>query len=366
MVKVIAKKVSMLELFYDLVFVYAIAKITAMIHHPHHGGITLVNYLQFTLVVIVIMQVWLYQTLYTNRFATDRAIDRWGILVTMFAMIYLANNINTEWSENFSAFQTALLVILGNLICQYSLGGSHNNKRDVESLSFIGVLTLEFVLVAVGLFLGYTAGLYLVAVGYLCGFLLPLGIYRSFSVENVNFPHLVERLSLITIITFGETVVNITSYFKGGLLAPTTVLIFILLLSLFGVYRIQVEDLIEEKRLTKGFVLMYSHVLLVLSLLSLTVGMLFINDLNVSRDFLFSFASLSLLGFYSGTFANSIYNKSKYQLTKKELWPMVGCFVLGICLMYWQKESQLGFLALMTLLCVSEYGLIVWRKQSPQ
>ncbi|WP_411163223.1 low temperature requirement protein A [Lactobacillus johnsonii] len=39
--KIVAKPVSMFELFFDLVFVYVISRITAMIHHPVNGGIPL-------------------------------------------------------------------------------------------------------------------------------------------------------------------------------------------------------------------------------------------------------------------------------------------------------------------------------------
>ena len=52
MKKIIAKPVGMFELFYDLVFVYAISKITAMVRHPVNGGIPLVTLLQFLFVVI--------------------------------------------------------------------------------------------------------------------------------------------------------------------------------------------------------------------------------------------------------------------------------------------------------------------------
>ena len=33
------RKVENIELFYDLIFVYAISKISGIIHHPHHGVI---------------------------------------------------------------------------------------------------------------------------------------------------------------------------------------------------------------------------------------------------------------------------------------------------------------------------------------
>ena len=35
------KRVEFSELFYDLVFVYAISKTTALIHHLHHGFLSL-------------------------------------------------------------------------------------------------------------------------------------------------------------------------------------------------------------------------------------------------------------------------------------------------------------------------------------
>lgn len=71
-----AKKVSMLELFYDLIFVYAISRITAMIHHPVAGGLPVFPYLEFVIVVIIVMQIWLYQALYINRFGKSRLVDK--------------------------------------------------------------------------------------------------------------------------------------------------------------------------------------------------------------------------------------------------------------------------------------------------
>lgn len=358
--KISAKKVSMLELFYDLVFVYAISKITAMIHHPHHGGIEILTYTQFTLVVVIVIQVWLYQALYINRFGEARIIDHAGILVTMFAMIYLANNINTEWDKTFVSFQIAMLLILVNLSVQYFLGV--RQRREPEVTTFLVVLVLESILVACGLYLGYEQGIYYVATGYLIGFLLPLVMYPKFSVQNVNFPHLVERLNLIAIITFGETVVNIASYFKGNILSPTSILVFLLVISLFGSYTLQIEKLMDHHQRTKAFVLMYSHVLLILSLLSLTVALLFITEPSVSREFLFGFVSLGALFFYVALFSNSVYNKKRYRLRIKDILCMSTIFIFIVSLLYWQRESELGFLAVCALLSMAEYAYTLWRK----
>lgn len=116
MKKIIAKPVGMFELFYDLVFVYAISKITAMIHHPVNGAISIVTYSQFLLVVIVVIQIWLYQSLYFNRYSHNRLFDISGLIFTMFVAVYLANNINTNWRITFYYFNLAMIAMLMNLI----------------------------------------------------------------------------------------------------------------------------------------------------------------------------------------------------------------------------------------------------------
>lgn len=65
----------MLELFYDLIFVYAISRITMMIHHPIDGSLPPRIYVEFIIVVIFVLQIWLYQIVYINRFGTSRAVD---------------------------------------------------------------------------------------------------------------------------------------------------------------------------------------------------------------------------------------------------------------------------------------------------
>ena len=47
----------MLELFYDLIFVYAISRITMMIHHPIDGSLPPRIYIEFIIVVIFVLQI---------------------------------------------------------------------------------------------------------------------------------------------------------------------------------------------------------------------------------------------------------------------------------------------------------------------
>ena len=64
----LAKKVTLFELFYDLVFVYMISRATGLIHHLHEGVISPLALVTFTIVVIVFINSWMVQTVFTNRY----------------------------------------------------------------------------------------------------------------------------------------------------------------------------------------------------------------------------------------------------------------------------------------------------------
>lgn len=49
----------------------------------------------------------------------------------MFVMVYLANNINTEWQITFQHFNLAMVAMLVDLIMQYWVGTS----KDEENVS---------------------------------------------------------------------------------------------------------------------------------------------------------------------------------------------------------------------------------------
>lgn len=59
-----AKKVTLFELFYDLVFVYMISRATELIHHLYEGVISPLALVTFTIVVIVFINSWMVQTVF--------------------------------------------------------------------------------------------------------------------------------------------------------------------------------------------------------------------------------------------------------------------------------------------------------------
>ena len=348
MQKIIAKRVSMLELFYDLIFVYANSKITAMIHHPVAGGIPLFNYIEFVFVVIMVMQIWLYQALYINRFGKSRIIDTIGLLISMYAMTYLANNINTKWSVTFGTFNSAVVLIVVGLIWQYLCGSGKHPLRDHDVRAFAVTLMLELIAVLSGVLIGYHYGIFLCVLGGLIGFLMPLVVYSEFA-------HLVERLGLIIIITFGESLVNITRYFNGSIIQPFPALIFVLLVTMFGAYIIQDELLINHHQRSRGFVLMYSHVFMVIALLSMTAGLDYLAESGVSRMNLWLLLSISILGYYLCLLVNGVYNHRDVKLQLKDYCVMLLIFLIGVGISFYGMQSNFGLVIGFTLCGISEF-----------
>lgn len=63
-----SKRVSLIELFYDLVFVYMISRATELLYHLHNGMISPTALIIFIFVVIVFINSWMVQTVFTNRY----------------------------------------------------------------------------------------------------------------------------------------------------------------------------------------------------------------------------------------------------------------------------------------------------------
>lgn len=52
------KKVELTELFYDLVFVYAISQITILIHYVNHGIVIPYAFFTFIIALIIFVNSW--------------------------------------------------------------------------------------------------------------------------------------------------------------------------------------------------------------------------------------------------------------------------------------------------------------------
>lgn len=90
------KRVEFTELFYDLVFVFAISKMTAVIHHLHHGIVSVPQLFAFTISILVLVSTWTIQTFFTNRYGRNSALNIAVMFVDMATLLLISNMISTE------------------------------------------------------------------------------------------------------------------------------------------------------------------------------------------------------------------------------------------------------------------------------
>ena len=105
-----AKKVNISELFYDLVFVYGVSRITHIFHGLNEGIISGHEILLYVVVFICFLSVWNIQTVYMNRYGKHDLYHMFIMCVLqMPALLFIAANVLVELDKTWLRFSLALL-----------------------------------------------------------------------------------------------------------------------------------------------------------------------------------------------------------------------------------------------------------------
>lgn len=94
MSEIIAKRVSNYELFYDLVFVLATSSLTGLLHGDHIG---LREILTFITANLIIMTLWINETIYLNKYGERDLLDIFTIIASMFVVGQLSLNFSHDF-----------------------------------------------------------------------------------------------------------------------------------------------------------------------------------------------------------------------------------------------------------------------------
>ena len=195
------ERVSTLELFFDLVFVFTITQLTAVLSDdPTPRGL-----LRVVLMLGVIF--WMYggYAWMTNAVATDRAARRLLLLGGMAGFLVLALAIPRAFSGDDLAFGIAYLVIVGIHTGLYSRTGVSHTVRALVRLAPFNLVSALLVLAAV-MVEGTAAYLVWAAAFALEWFTPRLASTGGFRIAPAHF---VERHGLVVIVALGESIVAI-------------------------------------------------------------------------------------------------------------------------------------------------------------
>jgi low temperature requirement protein LtrA len=217
-------KVTNIELFFDLVFVYAVTQLSHTL--LHHLG--LAGFAQVLFLFLAVWWVWIYTTWITNWLDPDRLQVRIALLVLMLAGLLLSTALPEAWGEHAWLFAGAYVFMqLGRtLYMLWALGDSSPvNTRNFQRIGiWLGTSAAFWI---AGAWLEHArVALWIIALGleYLGPALLfqVPGLSRSSTADwDIEGGHLAERCSLFVIIALGESVlVTGSSFAEAGLGAP--------------------------------------------------------------------------------------------------------------------------------------------------
>jgi low temperature requirement protein LtrA len=199
------RKVTWLELFFDLIFVAAVSQVA----EPLRGDYSIAGLVRFAPLFGLIWWAWAGHTSFSTRFDTDDVAQRLLTLVQMFAVAAMAANARDALDSRSSAgFAAAYAAVRFLLVAQYlrarSVPGAQSlASRYLAGHGFAAVLWLS------SAFVDAPERFAIWAVA----FVIDLGTPWLAVRHNVKVPpdaaHLPERFGLFTLILLGETVVAV-------------------------------------------------------------------------------------------------------------------------------------------------------------
>ena len=307
------KRVNYSELFYDLVFVFAISKVTALIHHLHNGILTWNSLLDFFMSVLLLINAWMIQTVYTNRYGKNSVFNMVIMFINMGLLLFISNLIKDDWQQYFHyvcwAIGTLTLTLFFQYLVEFFKKSTDNVHREsIKGFLWItGLRSLEIYLAAL---LPIYIGVYILYASILLTFITPITSISKDDHFQIVLPHLIERISLLVIITFGEMIMGLVNFFTIENFSIYSVLYFIIMLSLFLFYFVQFDHAIDEESNQKGLFLIYSHYPIFIGLLMMTVSMSFLLNPETNLLFATSFFYIGIGLFQAAVLANGPYNKN--------------------------------------------------------
>jgi low temperature requirement protein LtrA len=192
--------VSTLELFFDLVFVFTITQLTAVLAHEMSAK----GALQVVLMLGVIW--WMYSgyVWLTNAVRTDRAERRALLLGGMGAYLILALAIPRAFEDGGPAFGIAYAIVVLVHTVLFARTTNAETFRAVLGLAPFNLATAGLILA--GGIAGGTAQYVLWSLALVCEWITP---YVSRGGFTVAAGHFVERHGLVILIAIGESVIAV-------------------------------------------------------------------------------------------------------------------------------------------------------------
>ena len=228
-------KVSFVELFFDLVFVFAVTQLShALIGHFAHDGVTLRGAAQTGFLMLAVWWVWIFTSWVTNWLDPERLPVRLCLFAMMLAGLLMSVSLPQAFGERALMFALSFTALQVGRTLFFLWAARGAEPALVRNFQRIGAwLSVSAALwIAGALHEDLRVPLWVVALGIevigpSAGFFVP-GLGRSTTADwNVSGGHLAERCALFVIIALGESLLVTGATFAAAPLTPMSLLAFL-------------------------------------------------------------------------------------------------------------------------------------------
>ena len=319
------KKVEYLELIYDLIFVYMVGRNNALIHNIQNGFVEPKFFMGYVLCTLAIIQIWNFSTLYINMFGRNSIRDHVFLFINMYLLYFVGQSTGSDWQAFQTQYYIAWGLILLNIGIQFLIELRNHrmtewNKKFIKRMST--VLFVEAGLVFIAAFLSPIPGAWVTAAAILSGILLTTVFSKQKSIGGwIDFAHLTERAMLYVVLTFGEMIIAVASYFNGdGGLSWNTIyfslMAFLIVVGLFLSYGIFYDHLIDRDGQYDGMLYMGIHVFIIFSMNNITASLEFMREPEIAVMPKMLFLLASFAGYFIFLFCLQGHIRNRDKLTR--------------------------------------------------
>jgi len=269
------KRVTWAELFFDLVFAFALTEVSALLLHdysPAGVGRALV-------VFVPIYWAWVGTSVHANTHDVDNLVGRIGIFAVGLCSMFMALAVPGAYGERgvyFGAAYFTLRIILAGLVFW---------GERMAITPFSVALFVTGPLMLVGGLLDGPARLVVWAAAAAVDLATPLLTRKRLTVIRFHAEHLPERFGLFLIIALGESIVAVgvpaaTQSDLSPISMISVAVAFVLACSLWWVYFVFAADTMRHRLATTAVqtdfirqMLSYGHLALIGAILAVAVGL---------------------------------------------------------------------------------------------
>ena len=292
------RRATWLELFFDLIFVVAIAQLA----HNLNQHFSFSGLIEFAVLFIPVWWCWIGATFYDTRFDNDGLVDRLITLLQMAIIAIMATNLHHGLESSAVGFALSYAAFRSVLVCQYLHAGYHvPEARRLTNWLVLG-FSGSVIFWLISIFVPAPWRFLCWGIGLIIDFGTPLTAGERVIQVPPDLSHTTERIGLFTIIVLGESIVAVVGGVSQIEWSINSIIIALLGLSIAFSFWWMYFDTVDNSplygmkqgKMSIALTWLYAHLPLAIGLTATGVGVeKMIHGLehdSISIEFLFCFS----------------------------------------------------------------------------